>query len=202
MGVASLTVLEEDVAVLVAAAHGRVIRIERMLAERLHSVHVAKLSQVVVVPHGDLLDLMRSAETVEEVQERHLALDSREVCDGREVHDLLDVALGEHGETGLAACHNVGVIAEDVERMAGNGTGRHMEDARKLLGSNLVHVGNHEQQALAGRVGAGESTGAQRAVDGASGTGLRLHLDDLDGGAENVLLALSCPLVDVIGHRG
>jgi len=37
-------------------------------------------------------------------------------------------------------------------------------------------------------------------VDGAGGAGLRLHLDDVDGRAEDVLAALGGPLVDVVGH--
>ena len=32
---------------------------------------------------------------------------------GAEVHDLLHVALGQHGKAGLAAGHHVGVVAED-----------------------------------------------------------------------------------------
>ncbi len=201
VGVASLAVLEEDVAVLVAAAHRRMVGVKGVLAERLHGVHVAHLCQVVVVPHGDLLNLVRGAEAVEEVQERNLALDGGQVRDGRKVHDLLYVALGEHRETGLAARHDVGVVAEDVQRVRGDGARRHVEDARQLLSGDLVHVGNHQQQTLAGRIGAGERTGAQRSVDCARGACLGFHLADAHRGAEDVLLALGCPLVYVIGHR-
>ena len=130
-----------------------------------------------------------------------------EVGHRREVHDLLDVALGEHGEAGLAAGHDVGVIAEDVEGVGGHGTGGHVEDARQALARDLVHVRDHEEQALGRRVGRlgrrvgrREGARAERAVDGARGAGLGLHLDDLDRRAKDVLHALSGPLVDVIGH--
>lgn len=172
-----------------------------MITERLDGIHVTHVRQVAVVPDGNLLDLVGGAEAVEEVQERHLALDGGQVGDGREVHDLLDVGLGEHGEAGLAAGHDVGVVAKDVERLRGDGTCGDMEDARQLLCRNLVHVGDHEQKALRRRIGRGQGTCAQRAVDGAGGTRLGLHLDDLDGRAEDVLHALGCPLVDVVGHR-
>ena len=200
VGVAGLAVLEEDVAVLVAAAHGGVLGVERVGTEGAHGVHVAHLGQVLVVPDLDLLNLMGGAEAVEEVDERHAALDGREVRHGGQVHDLLHVALGKHRETGLAAGHDVGVVAEDVEGVGGDGTRAHVEDAGQLLGGNLVHVGDHEQKALRGGVGRREGAAGKRAVHGAGGTGLRLHLADLDGRAEDVLAALGAPLVHIVGH--
>ncbi|VWM24354.1 Uncharacterised protein [Collinsella intestinalis] len=198
--VAGLAVLEEDVAVLMAAAGRGMLGVERVVAERLDGVHVAHVLEVLVIPHGDLLDLVRGAEAVEEVDERRLAGERGEVGDGREVHDLLDVALGEHGKTGLAAGHDVGVIAEDVERVGGDGAGRDVEDARQALARDLVHVRDHEQKTLRCRVGGGEGASAQGAMHGAGGAGLGLHLDHVHGRAEDVLLALSGPLVDMVGH--
>ena len=48
--VASLTMLEEDVAVLMGAACMRMLRIEGVIAERLDSVHVEHVLQIVVSP--------------------------------------------------------------------------------------------------------------------------------------------------------
>ena len=199
--VAGLAVLEEDVAVLVATAGVRVLRVERVIAESLDGVHVAHLGQILVVPHGDLLDLVAGAEAVEEVKERGLALDGGKVSHRREVHDLLDVALGEHGEAGLTAGHDVGVIAKDVQGVGSDATRGDVEDARELLACDLVHVRDHQEQALRSRVGGGQSTGAQRTVNGTGCTSLGLHLDDLDRGAEDVLATLGRPLVDMVGHR-
>ena len=77
--------LEEDVAVLVGTAHGRALRVQGVLAEGAHGIHVAHLGQILVVPHLDLLDLMGGAEAVEEMQERHPALDGGQMGDGAEI---------------------------------------------------------------------------------------------------------------------
>ena len=198
--VAGLAVLEEDVAVLVGAAGGGVLGVQGVLAELLNGLHVAHVLQVGVIPHGHLLDLMGGAEAVEEVDEGHLAADGGQVGHRREVHDLLDIALGQHGEAGLAAGHDVGVVAEDVQGVGGHGAGGDMEHGGQLLRRDLVHVGDHQQQALGGGVGAGEGARAQRAVDRAGGAGLGLHLHHLHLGAEDVLQAVGGPLVDQVGH--
>ncbi len=101
--VAGLTVLEEDVAVLVAAAHLRVLGVQSAGRGTPHGLHVAHFLQIGVVPLLDLLDLVGGTEAVEEVQERNVALDGGQVGNRRQVHDLLHVALGQHGEAGLAA---------------------------------------------------------------------------------------------------
>ena len=198
--VGGLAVLEEDVAVLVGAAHHGVLGVEGPLAEGLHRVHVHHVGQVVVVPDGDLLDLVGGAEAVKEVQEGDAALDGGQVGHSAQIHDLLGVGLAQHGKAGLAAGHDVGVVAEDVQRVGGQGTGGHVEHGGQQLTGQLVHVGDHEQQALGGGVGGGQRARGQGAVDGARRAGLRLHLDDLDGGAEDVLAALGSPLVHIVGH--
>ncbi len=144
---------------------------------------------------------MRGTEAVEEVQEGNLALDGAQMCHRGQIHDFLHAALDQHCEAGLAAGHDVAVITEDVQGLGSNGTCGNVEHAGQLLSRDLVHVGDHQQQALRSGVGGGQSTGAQRAVDGAGGAGLGLHLDDLDLVAEDVLLAGCGPLVDKVGHR-
>ena len=161
---------------------------------------MATFWKVVVVPDLDLLDLVGGTEAVEEVQEGDTALDGGQVGHGAQVHDLLGVGLGQHGEAGLAAGHDVGVVAEDVQALGGHGTGGDVEHRGQQLAGDLVHVGDHQQQALGGGVGGGEGAGVQGAVHGAGSAGLGLHLDDTDGIAEDVLAARGGPLVDVIGH--
>lgn len=58
-----------------------------------------------------------------------MALDGREVRHWAEVHDFLDVALGEHRKARLATAHDIGMIAEDVERVARERTCAYVEDA-------------------------------------------------------------------------
>ena len=110
--VAGLTVLEEDVAILMRAAHNRMLRIEGALTECFHSLHVAHLSQIVVIPYLNLLNLVGSAEAVKEVDERHTGLQCCKVCNSRQIHDFLWVGLAEHCEADLAASHNVRVVTE------------------------------------------------------------------------------------------
>ena len=128
------------------------------------------------------------------------ALQGGQVGHGGQVHDLLHVALAQHGKAGLAAGHDVGVVAEDVQRLGGHGTGGHVEHGGQQLAGDLVHVGDHQQQTLRGGVGGGQRAGGQRAVNRTGGAGLGLHLHHLDRRAEDVLQAVGGPLVHEVGH--
>ena len=77
--VGRLTVLEEDVAVLVGAAHRRVLGVQGSRAEGRDRVHVHHVLQILVIPDLDLLQLVAGAEAVEEVQERNATLDGRQM---------------------------------------------------------------------------------------------------------------------------
>ena len=194
--------LEEDIAVFVRAAHGRMLGVQRVLTEGRNSLHVAHFLEVGIVPDSDLLDLVGGTEAVEEVQERNLSFDRGQMRDGRQIHDFLRVRLAQHGKAGLTAGHHVGVVAEDVQSVRRDGTCRNVEHAGQLLGGDLVHVRDHQQKTLRRRVGGGQSAGTEGAVHRAGCAGLRLHLDDLDGGAEDVLEPGSRPLVNQVCHGG
>ena len=198
--VAGLAVLEEDVAVLVGAAHVGMLGVQRVGAERLHGVHVHHFLQVVVIPDSDLLDLVGGAEAVEEVDEGDASLDGGKMRHGGQIHDLLDGALSQHGKAGLAAGHHVGVVAEDVQGVAGHGAGGNMEDAGEQLTGDLIHVGDHQKEALGGGVCSGKGAGRQRAVHRTGGACLGLHLHYLYGSSENVLLTRGGPLIHVVSH--
>ena len=193
--------LEEHVAVLVGTAHLGVLGVQSLGTELLNSLHVAHFLQISVVPLLDLLVLVRSTEAIEEVQEGNPALDCCQMGNRGQIHNFLHAALDQHCEAGLAACHNVAVITEDVQGLGSNGTCRNIEHAGQLLSSDLVHVGDHQQQALRSGEGGGNSTCTQRAVHSAGSAGLRLHLDDLDLVAEDVLLTGCGPLVHRVSHR-
>ena len=199
--VGCLTMLEENVAVLVRAAHHCVLRIQSALAECFNSIHVAHFLQILVIPNLDLLDLVGGTEAVEEVDERNAGLDGSQVSYCGQVHNFLRIGLCEHGKAGLTACHNVGVVAEDVQSVGSNGTRGYVEYAREQLACDLVHVRDHQQKTLRCGVGGGESTCCQRAVYGACRTCLGLHFDNLYGSTENVLLTCGCPLVNAVCHR-
>ena len=78
-----------------------------------------------------------------------------------QVHDLLGVGLGQHGKAGLAAGHNVGMVAEDVQALGGHGPSGDVEHRGQQLGGDLIHVGDHQQQTLGGGIGGGQGAGVQ-----------------------------------------
>jgi len=198
--VACLTVLEEDIVVLVRATHCGTLGIQRVLAECFHSLHVGHFLQILVVPDRDLLDLMGGTETVEEVNEGNTAFNGCQVSNSAQIHNFLHVGLSQHSKAGLTAGVHVGVVTEDVQSLSGYGTGRDVEHGGQQLAGDLVHVGDHQQQTLGSGVGGGQSTGGKRAVDSAGSTCFGLHLNDLDGVAEDVLPACGGPLINVVSH--
>ena len=133
---------------------------------------------------------MGGAEAVEEVQEGHPALDGGQVGHRRQVHDLLRAGRGQQGKAGLTASHHVGVVAEDGQCVGGHGSGADVEHAGQQLTGDLIHIGDHQQQALRGRIGGGQSTGLQGAVDRTCGAALGLHLHHIHRLAEDILLPL------------
>ena len=105
--IGSLAVLEEDISVLVRAAHGGMLGVKCSVTEGLDGVHVAHLFKIFVIPNGNFLYLVRGTEAVKEVYKRNSALDSSKVSNGSKIHDLLHIALTEHGKAGLAAGHDI-----------------------------------------------------------------------------------------------
>ena len=200
--VAGLAVLEEDVAVLVGTAHGWVLRVECAFAECFYCIHVAHLFEVFIVPNLDLLDLVGGAEAVEEVDERNAALDGSQVRNSAQVHNFLRVCLSQHGKAGLAAGVNVGVVAEDVQRVGSNGSRGNMEYRWQQFAGDLVHVRDHQQQALRRGERRGERAGLQRAVHGTGGAGFGLHLRDADRLTKEILAIVRSPVIRNFRHRG
>ena len=193
--------LEGDVGVRRRAAHRGMLGVEGAAAEVGDVVVVDHLADDVLRDLLDLLDLVGGAEAVEEVEEGDLGLKRGGVGDHRHVLGLLDGVRAEHREAGLAAGHDVALVAEDAEGVGGEGAGRDMEDGRDEFAGDLVHVRNHEEEALRGREGRRERTGRQRAVDRAGGAAFGLHLDDGGDAAPDVRLGVGCELVAGLGHR-
>ena len=199
--VGSFTVLEENVAIFVRAAHGRVVRVQSACTELFNSLHVYHVGQVFIVPYLDLLNLVGGAETIEEVEERNAAFDCCEVSNRAQVHNFLNVRLAQHGKAGLAAGHNVGMVTENAEGVGCKGTGGNMEDTGKKLTGNLVHVRDHQQKTLGCRIGRREGACVQTAVNSTCCTGFSLHFLHFDSAAENVLSACCGPLIHIVSHR-
>ena len=157
------------------------LRAQGVSLEPLNSVPVQHLAQVLIVQDLNLLNLVGGPETVEEVLEGDGTLDGRQVGNGSHVHALLHAGGSQLRPAGLAAGHDIGVVAENGQGMGGHGTGGDMHHAGQLRTGDPVHGRDHQQQTLRSGVGAGQGASLQRAVHRAGRTGLRLHLDQLHG---------------------
>ncbi len=89
-GIDALSRLEEDVRVLGRPADERPIGRERPLAVSPYQIVVDHRSQVVLCQNLDLADLVRGAETVEDVEERNAGLEGACLRDQGQVHDFLN----------------------------------------------------------------------------------------------------------------
>ena len=117
------------------------------------------------------------------------------MCHRAQIHDLLGGGGRQHGKAGAAHAHHVAVVAEDGQGVSRQGAGGNVEHARQHLTGNLIHIGDHQQQALGRGVGGGQRAGLR-----AGRAALGLHLHDLYRLAEQVLLAVGGPLVHVLRH--
>jgi len=199
--VVGLAELEVDVGVIHQRTHTGIFRVQGVGAEGGQGVVVHQLGVLVVGQHVDLLYLVAGTEAVEEVQEWDAGLDGAQVRHGGQVSGLLDAAAGQHGKAGLTAVHHVGVVAEDRKRMGAHGAGRHVQHAGQTLAGDTVHGGDHQHQALGRGEAGGQRAGLQRAVTGAAGAGLGLHLHQPHRLAEDVLPAVGRPGIGMLGHR-
>jgi hypothetical protein len=200
VGVGRFPRLEEGVGVLRGAPQNGMVRVQGPIPVAADEVVVEQRAEIVV---GQLLDLghfVRRPEAVEEVEERDPAAQRGGVGDGGHVVGLLHGARGQHGEARGPAGHHVGVIPEDGQGMRRHGPRGHVHAERRQLPGDLVHVGDHQQQALGRREGGGQAAGLQRAVDGPRRSGLRLHLDDLGHGSPHVGPGADRPGVGQLSH--
>ncbi len=177
------------------------IRRERALAVLDHAIHVDHGAHVVFIQHLDLADFVRSAEAIEEMQEGNARLERGGMRDQCQVHGLLHGVRAEHGPSGGAAEHDVGVIAENRERMRGHRARRDVEGGGREFAGDLVHVGDHQQQSLRGGEGRGERSGLEGAMYRSGCASFTLHLDDVRNASPRVGHGLRGPLVSPLAHR-
>ena len=193
-------VLEVDVGVLSRARLMRMLGVERTGAETVDIREVDERLDLVVLDDIDLADFVRGPETVKEADEGDGGSQRGKMRHEAQVHDLLHGVGRQHGKARLTARHDIRVVAEYAERVRRESPRRNMEDAGEQLARDLVHVGDHEQQALAGGEGGGQRARGKRAVHRAGSARFGLHLGDLQHIAEDVLSALTRPFVAVFRH--
>jgi hypothetical protein len=83
------------------------------------------------------------------------------------------------------------VIAEDVKSVRSYASCGNVNNARKELACDLIHVGDHEKKTLRSSISSGECACAERAVYGTCCACLGLHLYNLNVLAEDVLRGLA-----------
>ena len=199
--VGRLARLEEDIRVLRTAPQHRPLRREAVRPVVEHVLVADEGAQVVVVEQGDLVDLMGGAEAVEEVQERNARAQRRRVRDEREVVRLLHARRAQERPPGAARRHHVGVVAEDRQGVSGQCPRSHVDDRRGQLAGDLVHVRQHEEQALRCGERRAERALLERTVQGTRGAALGLHLHHLGHGAPQVRAAGRAPRIRELAHR-
>ena len=70
------------------------------------------------------------------------------------------------------------------------------------LAGDLVHVGDHQQQALGRGEGGGQAAALQGSVERSGGAAFALHFDDFGNGSPDVGFAFGGPLIAELAHRG
>ena len=93
------------------------------------------------------------------------------------------------------------MVAEDRERLRGDRAGGDVEHRRGQLARDLVHVGNHQEQALRRGEGRRQCPTLKRSMDRARRARLALHLDHVGHAAPKIGVTLARPLIGQLGHR-
>jgi pimeloyl-ACP methyl ester carboxylesterase len=145
--------------------------------------------------------LMRGAESVEKMQEGNTGFERRGVRDQGQVHGFLDGIRAEHGPSGGAAEHHVGVVSENRQRVRGDGARRDVKRRWREFAGDLVHVGDHQEQSLRCGKRRGKRSSLEGAMHSASCASLALHLDDMGNASPCIGHGLRGPLVRPFAHR-
>ncbi len=194
--------LEERVRVVRRAAHERMFRVQRPGPMRSHQIVVDHRADLLVGQQLDRVQLVRGAEAVEEMQHGHARFQRHRLGDQRHVMRFLHAGGAQQGEAGGAHRHDVGMVAEDRQRLGGQRAGGDMEHRRRQLAGDLEHVRQHQQQALRRGERRGQRAGLQRAMHRAGRAAFALHLLHDGDVAPDVRDAPRRPLIGEFGHGG
>ena len=114
---------------------------------------------------------------------------------------LLDGGAKEHGPACGAGRHDITVVTKDRQGVGGNGAGRDVKDTTSQFSRDFEHVGQHQQQALAGRKSRRQATRLQGAVNRTRRAPLRLQLHHSGDDSPKIGPCLSTPLIGKLSHR-
>ena len=199
-GIDALARLEVHVGVLRGTADEGSLGGQRPRPVLAHQVLGDDGTEHVVPDQLDGVELVGGPEPVEEVHEGDAGAQRRGVGDQREVVGLLHRPRRQLREAGLAHRHHVLVVAEDGQALRRQGPRGHVEHRRGQLAGDLVHVRDHQQQALRGGEGGAQGAGLEGPVQGAGGAALALHLDHRRHRAPHVGAVVAGPLVGQLRH--
>ena len=206
VAVRRFAVLEIGVAVLRRTALNGVFGVQSARFEFLYVFFKTELVEegfhFAVFDRVDLGNLVRSTETVEEVNKGNARTERGEVRDERKVHNFLHAVACEHRKARLAACHHVGMVAEDVQRVSGKRARRYVHDHGQQFARDLVHIGDHEQKPLRSGISRGKRARGQRTVHRAGGAALRLHFGNAELLPPHIEPTLRRPFVGGFRHGG
>ena len=210
IAVRRFSVLEVGVAVLRGTLLNGVLGVQRAglevcnVARNFRLVADSADFRVIVgfVPNVYFGNLVAGSEAVEEVDKGHLRFQRGQMRNKRQIHNLLNGAVAKHCKARLAACHNVGMVAENVKRMSRQRARRNVHNHGQQLARNFIHIGNHQQQTLRSGVGACQCARAERAVHSARRAALGLHFCNSYLLTPHVGSARGSPFVRNLRHRG
>ena len=94
------------------------------------------------------------------------------------------------------------MVTEDVQSVARYAAGGNVDNVRKKLTGDLVHIRDHKKKTLRSGVGRGKSTGCKRAVNSTCGTGLGLHFGNFYVLTEKVLRVFCGHNIGDLSHYG
>ncbi len=144
MSVSGFYTLEENVVIFIGTAGNRVgVRLHCVFLEFSKSFVVDQVFVFVDIEYFDLVNFMRSSESVKEVNEWRMSLDSSKVSYTCKVHNFLYGMAGKHWHAGLTDCVNVRVVAKDIQRTAGQRSGCYVKNNRKVFTYPFVNVRDH-----------------------------------------------------------
>ena len=193
--------LEVGVGILRRAADEGVLGRQRPPPVRPDRLVADQRPQIVIGQQIDRVQLVRGAEPVEEVHERHPGGQGRRLRHQRQIVRLLYRGRGQQGEPGLPDRHHIRVVTEDGQPLRRQRAGGDVHDRRGQLTSDLVHVRDHQQQALGGGEGGGQRAALERAVQCPRRARLALHFHHRRHRPPQVRPVLAGPLVRQFGHR-
>ena len=202
VGVARLPRLEKYIRILCRAAQNWTVRTEGALAMSGNIFLFQQCQDGLVRDCLGLVDFVRGAKSVKEVEERDARLQRGQVGDQRHIAGLLHRIGRQHGIAGGAAGHHIRVVAKNRERMGRDGARRYMNHIRRQFARNFVHVGDHQQQPLRRRKCGAERACLQRSVHGARSSAFTLQFGDDGDRAPDVTAPFFLPLIGPLAHGG